>query len=65
MKGARFHAQFGRSVSATAAGHTYKAFWYVPEAGRWVKSVEEYYGSKGVRKERYTGELEWFKHVSR
>jgi len=42
-------------------GRTYKAFWYVPEVRRWVKSVEEYYGSGGVRSERYTGELESFK----
>jgi hypothetical protein len=27
----------------------------------WVKSVEEYYGSGGVRTERYTGELESFR----
>jgi hypothetical protein len=42
-------------------GRTYKAFWYVPEIGRWVKSVEEYYGSNGVRNERYTAELESYK----
>ena len=46
-------------VSAT--GRLYKAVWYVPEVGRWVKSVEEYYGSKGVRTERYSTELESFK----
>jgi hypothetical protein len=40
------------------SGRTYKAFWYVPEVRRWVKSVEQYYGSGGVRNERYTGELE-------
>jgi len=45
----------------TASGRTYKAFWYVPEVGRWVKSVEEYYGSNGVRNEKYTAELESFK----
>nr|WP_246217285.1 hypothetical protein [Paraburkholderia panacisoli] len=44
-----------------STGRTYKAFWYVPEIGRWVKSVEEYYGSNGVRNERYTTELESFK----
>jgi hypothetical protein len=43
------------------SGRTYKAFWYVPEVRRWVKSVEEYYGSGGVRNERYTAELESFK----
>ena len=39
-------------------GRTYKAFWYVPSQRRWVKSVEEYYSSNGVRSERYTTELE-------
>jgi hypothetical protein len=38
-----------------------KAFWYVPEVKRWVRSVEEYYGNGGVRNESYTGELESFK----
>jgi hypothetical protein len=46
---------------AQVTGRTYRAFWYVPEIGRWVKSVEEYYGSNGVRSTRYTGELESFK----
>ena len=53
------HAQNVGPVQST--GRTYKAFWYVPEIGRWVKSVEEYYGSNGVRNERYTTELESFK----
>ncbi|MCC8394957.1 hypothetical protein LJ656_20390 [Paraburkholderia sp. MMS20-SJTR3] len=53
------HAQKVGPVEVT--GRTYKAFWYVPEVGRWVKSVEEYYGSNGVRNERYTSELESFK----
>lgn len=53
------HAQKTGAVQVT--GRTYKAFWYVPEIGRWVKSVEEYYGSNGVRNERYTNELESFK----
>jgi hypothetical protein len=42
-------------------GRLYKAFWYVPEAKRWVKSIEEYYSSGGVRNERTTSELESFK----
>jgi hypothetical protein len=50
-----------KTTDKTASGRTYKAFWYVPEVGRWVKSVEEYYGSNGVRNEKYTGELESFK----
>ncbi|WP_233831422.1 hypothetical protein [Paraburkholderia sp. ZP32-5] len=53
------HAQKTGPVPTT--GRTYKAFWYVPEVGRWVKSVEEYYGSNGVRNARYTTELESFK----
>ncbi|MFL9892690.1 hypothetical protein [Paraburkholderia sp. RL17-381-BIF-C] len=53
------HAQKTGPVQAT--GRTYKAIWYVPEIGRWVKSVEEYYASNGVRNERYTSELESFK----
>lgn len=43
------------------SGRLYKAFWYVPEVKRWVKSVEEYYSSGGVRNERYLQELESFK----
>jgi hypothetical protein len=53
------HAQ--KTGPTQVTGRTYKAFWYVPEIGRWVKSVEEYYGSNGVRNERYTSELESFK----
>ena len=45
------------------SGKTYKAFWYVPEVERWVKSVEEYYSTSGIRNERYTQELESFKHA--
>jgi hypothetical protein len=33
----------------------------VPEVKRWVKSVEEYYSSGGVRNERYAQELQSFK----
>ena len=49
-----------KTVSAPVSGRTYKAFWYAPEAKRWVKSVEEYYSGSGVRNERYTSELESF-----
>jgi hypothetical protein len=55
--------QTQKTADKTVSGRTYKAFWYVPEARRWVKSVEEYYGSGGVRNERYTGELESFKLI--
>jgi len=41
----------------TASGRTYAAFWYVPSVKRFVKSIEEYYSSKGIRSERYTNEL--------
>jgi len=49
------------TVAAPFEGRTYKALWYVPEVHRWVKVVEEYYGSDGVRTERQTSELESFK----
>jgi hypothetical protein len=52
-----------RVAAIPAEGRTYKAFWYVPSQRRWVKSVEEYYGSDGVRNERYTNELESSKLV--
>ncbi|CAB3778747.1 hypothetical protein LMG28690_00788 [Paraburkholderia caffeinilytica] len=53
--------QARKTGPAQVTGHTYKAFWYVFEIGRWVESVEEYYGSNGVRNERYTAEPESFK----
>jgi hypothetical protein len=53
--------QTEKARAEPVSGRTYKAFWYVPEYKRWVKSIEEYYGSGGVRNERYTAELESFK----
>jgi hypothetical protein len=53
--------QTGRTLATTASGRIYRAFWYAPEVKRWVKSVEEYYSSTGVRNERYTDELESYK----
>ncbi len=53
--------QTGRALPKAASGRTYKAFWYVPTVKRWVKSIEEYYGSNGVRNEQYVDELESFK----
>jgi hypothetical protein len=50
-----------RTAAAIVSGRTYKAFWYVPKVKRWVKSVEEYYGSKGLLTERYSSELESYK----
>jgi len=41
-------------------GRLYKAFWYVPEVKRWVRSIEEDCSSTGVRNARYTMELETF-----
>ena len=55
-------SQIQKPTVVTATGRTYKAFWYVPEVKRWVKSVEEYYGANGERNERYTDELISFKH---
>lgn len=59
-QGATTVMQTGRSIATTAAGRTYKAFWYVPAVKKWVKSVEEYYDSNGVRYQRFTGELQAF-----
>jgi len=59
--GATMVTQMQKTTAEPATGRTYKAFWYVPEVKRWVKSVEEYYGSNGVRNERYTGELQSYK----
>ncbi|WP_152681939.1 hypothetical protein [Chromobacterium subtsugae] len=52
--------QVRKTGSQPFTGRTYKAFWYVPEIKRWVKSVEEYYGSGGVRTEQYVSELQSF-----
>jgi hypothetical protein len=49
------------SAERNTSGRLYKAFWYVPEVKRWVRSVEEYYSSGGVRNERFSQELESFK----
>ena len=68
MQGAQSNAggtTMATEVKNVAAGETsgrlYKAYWYVPEIKRWVKSVEEDYSSGGVRNERFTQELESFK----
>jgi hypothetical protein len=55
--------QVQKTSAIPATGRTYKAFWYAPEAKRWVKSVEEYYGNGGVRSDRFTTELDSFKLV--
>jgi hypothetical protein len=60
-EGTSMTTQLQKTRETTVSGRTYKAFWYVPEVKRWVKSVEEYYGNGGVRSESYTTELESFK----
>jgi hypothetical protein len=45
--------QVQKTTATPITGRTNKAFWYAPEIKRWVKTVEEYYGSNGVRNERY------------
>ncbi len=59
--GATLVTQVQKTEEHQTGGRLYKAFWYVPEVKRWVKSVEEYYSSGGVRNERYSQELESFK----
>lgn len=49
--------QTGKTLPATAAGRTYKAFWYAPAVKKWVKSVEEYYDANGARNQRFTADL--------
>ena len=57
-QGATTVVQSGKTAPATVSGRLYKGFWYVPAVKRWVKPVEEYYDSNGVRNERYADELE-------
>jgi hypothetical protein len=56
--------QTRKATPVVATGRLYKAFWYVPEIGRWVKSDEEYYGSNGTRTQRFSSELESYKRAS-
>jgi hypothetical protein len=58
QSGATVVMQSQKNGPQLATGRLYKVFWYVPEIKRFVKSVEEYYSSGGVRNERYTDELE-------
>ncbi|MDO9711358.1 hypothetical protein [Paracraurococcus lichenis] len=53
--------QTRRSGETTVTGRAYKAFWYVPEVRRWVRSVEESFGSNGLRGDSYRDELESFR----
>jgi hypothetical protein len=59
--GASMSTQIEKTTGKDVSGRLYKAFWYVPEIKRWVKSVEEDYNSGGVRNGRRTMELESYK----
>jgi len=59
--GATMTTEVQNTAERQTSGRLYKAFWYVPEVRRWVKSEEEYYSSGGVLNERYSQELESFK----
>jgi hypothetical protein len=59
--GTRVTAVTKKVADTTVTGRFYKAFWYVPEVKRWVKSVEEYYSGGGVRSESVVEELESYK----
>jgi hypothetical protein len=61
QSGATLVTQVQNTTAHETTGRLYKAYWYVPEMKRWVKSVEEDYSSGGVRNARYTEELESFK----
>jgi len=50
-----------RNGSGETTGRIYHAYWYAPQAKRWIKAIEEYYSSGGVRSERTTQELESYK----
>jgi len=54
-------AQTVNVTARTVSGRLYAAVWYVPEARRFVKTVEEFYDTAGVRNERNTVELESYK----
>ena len=44
--------------AGTITGRFYKAFWYVPEVKRWVKSTEEFFSTAGLRTQSFVDELE-------
>jgi len=50
-----------KGAASTASGRTHQVFWYVPAVKKWVRSVEEFYDSDGVRSKSYADELEVFK----
>jgi len=60
-EGVTILSQTKSNPEQTVSGRTHKEFWYVPAVKRWVKSVEQYYGSNGERSAQYTSELESYK----
>jgi hypothetical protein len=60
-QGAATVSQANRILPATVTGRIYKAFWYVPEVKRVVKSDEEMYSTNGERSEDVEGVLESYK----
>ncbi len=61
QQGAASVLQTDRVVAGTVGGRLYKAFWYVPEVKRYVKTDEEYFDANGVRTEQAMEELTAFK----
>lgn len=59
--GTTLSSETRRTLPRETSGRLYRAYWYVPDVKRWVKSVEEDYSSGGVRNARFTEELESFK----
>ena len=53
--------QSQRVVPHTVSGRLYRAYWYVPDIKRYVKSVEESYNTSGFRTYRLTEELDSYK----
>ena len=49
QNGSTVFMQSQKVTPQSATGRLYKAFWYVPEIKRFVKSVEEYYDAGGIR----------------
>jgi hypothetical protein len=62
--GTTLSTQLQKTTAREVSGRLYKAFWYVPEVKRWVKSVEEDYSTGGVRNVRRTMELESYRPAS-
>lgn len=50
-----------KGAAPTASGRTHQVFWYVPAVKKWVRSVEEFYGSDGGRNKSCADEPAAFK----